>query len=177
MLGFPRQCRFWGETWTSAEILLTRLVDRLRMARFTQHIWVDDGWQSDRDISVALGLWAWAHLQAVVEDHGAGRCLLRARVYLRPRAAACAVAALLLWAAVIGAASGAPAIAAGLSVAVVVLAACGAWAVSRDAQRMLDVVASVAREQALVPLTSQHARVEAGAVIHSPPEANLTRAN
>ena len=177
MLGLSRQCRFWGETWTSAEVLLTRLVDRLRMARFTQHIWVDDGWQPDRDISVALGLWAWAHLQAVVEDHGAGRCLLRARVYLRPRAAACALAALLLLAATIGAASGAPAIGAGISVAAVVLAACGAWAVSRDAQRMLDVVASVAREQALVPLTSQTARAEAGAAIHPPPEANLTRAN
>jgi hypothetical protein len=79
------ECRFWSQTWTGVDALLTTIVERLRTARFGRDVHVDDGWRSDRDITVGLGLWGWVDLRALVEDHGAGKCLLRVRLQLRLR--------------------------------------------------------------------------------------------
>jgi len=79
------ECRFWSQTWTCVDTLLTTIVERLRTARLGRGVHVDDGWRSDRDISVGLGLWGWVDLRALVEDHGAGKCLLRVRLQLRVR--------------------------------------------------------------------------------------------
>ena len=76
LLGKSFHRRFWSEAWTSGDALLTQIVEHLRVLRFGRGVHVDDGWRADRDISVALGPWAWAHVQALVEDHGAGRCLV-----------------------------------------------------------------------------------------------------
>ena len=90
----PFTVRFWSETWTSGDTLLTQIVEHLSALRVGRGVHVDDGWRADRDISVALGPWAWAHVQALVEDHGAGRCLVRTRLQLRPRPCAFALAVL-----------------------------------------------------------------------------------
>ena len=45
---------------------------------------VDEGWSDDRDISVFVGRWAWLDIRALVEDHGAGKGLLRVSMHLRP---------------------------------------------------------------------------------------------
>jgi hypothetical protein len=79
------ECRFWSQTWTGVDALLSTIVERLRTARFGRGVHVDDGWRSDRDITVGLGLWGWVDLRALVEDHGAGKCLLRVRLQLRLR--------------------------------------------------------------------------------------------
>jgi GT2 family glycosyltransferase len=84
MLGID-ECRFWSETWIGIDALLTHVVERLRAARLGRGVHVDDGWRSDRDISVAVGVWGWVHIRALVEDHGAGKCLFRARLQLRLR--------------------------------------------------------------------------------------------
>jgi DNA-binding beta-propeller fold protein YncE len=76
--------RFWSETWTTADRVLAQLTDWLRRSRAVSIIEVDDGWSHDRDVSVLVGRWAWLDTRALVEDHGAGRCLLRVSTHLRP---------------------------------------------------------------------------------------------
>jgi hypothetical protein len=107
LLGKAGQYCFWSEAWASGDALLTRVVERLRTYRFGRAVEVDDGWHPDRDISIAFGLWARAQVQALVEDHGTGRCLFRARVQLRPRVGTLFVTALTVAAIVALATSGA----------------------------------------------------------------------
>jgi GT2 family glycosyltransferase/DNA-binding beta-propeller fold protein YncE len=76
--------RFWSETWTSADRLLTDLVERLRLSRAVRTIEIDDGWSEDRDLSIPVGRWAWLDARALVEDHGGGRSMLRLSTHLRP---------------------------------------------------------------------------------------------
>ena len=74
----------WGERWVSAESLLTQLVEKLRQSRDIGTIEIDDGWRADRDIRIAVGLWAWLDLRTLVEDHGSGACLVRIAQQVRP---------------------------------------------------------------------------------------------
>jgi O-antigen biosynthesis protein len=74
---------FWSERWVSTDGLLTRIAELLRkshLARFE----FDDGWQHRRDISVAIGRWAWVDLRMLVEEHAGGKCLVRIARRLRP---------------------------------------------------------------------------------------------
>ena len=151
---------FWSERWTSADALLARIVDRLRLVRTGREIRVDDGWHPNRDVSMPLGIWAWAHLQAVVEEHGGERCLLRTRVQIRPRAGTLAVVATVLGSAFFAADRGAVTLAfVVVSCAVAILAAL-TWVVSRDAGDIFDVVASVASDYGMqrMPNTERRQR-------------------
>ena len=146
LLGTPYQIRFWSEVWTHGDALLSRMVDRLRIVRFGRGIQVDDGWRPDRDISIAIGPWAWAHVQALVEDHGTGRCLFRVRIHVRPRGGvlwplASAAAAVLLY--------GSPLLAlAPAAIAVGLLIRMGRDTL-RDTRQILDVLAGVARDHGM----------------------------
>ena len=82
-LGRSTETVFWGQSWTTTEVVLTRLVKRLRGLRLSRHIAIDDGWQPERDVSVPVGIWAWLDLRALVEDHGSDRRLLRVNNRLR----------------------------------------------------------------------------------------------
>lgn len=68
---------FWGDSWTTGEAILTRLVDQLSAMRLTRRVDIDDGWQLDRDVSVPVGSWGWLDVRAMIENHGSGRRLLR----------------------------------------------------------------------------------------------------
>jgi GT2 family glycosyltransferase len=83
IIGRSIDIRYWGETWTSCETLLTSALRQLRGLRLAGHIAVDDGWQLDRDISLPVGAWAWLDLRGVVEDHGSNKRLLRVRHRVR----------------------------------------------------------------------------------------------
>ena len=76
--------RFWSETWTSADRVLTALTDWLRQSRAVRSIEVDEGWADDRDVSVFVGRWAWLDVRAMVEEHDSGRVLVRISTHLRP---------------------------------------------------------------------------------------------
>ncbi len=76
--------RFWSETWTTADRVLTDLADWLRQSRAVRTIEVDEGWSDDRDVSVFVGRWAWLDIRALVETHDAGRSLVRLSTHLRP---------------------------------------------------------------------------------------------
>ncbi len=75
---------FWSESWIPQTKLLTELVGVLRACRPPQLVDVDEGWRPDRDLSLAVGRWAWLHVGTVVEEHEHGACLLRVRARLRP---------------------------------------------------------------------------------------------
>jgi GT2 family glycosyltransferase/DNA-binding beta-propeller fold protein YncE len=76
--------RYWSETWTSTDRVLSQLTDWLRQSRAVQSIEIDDGWSDDRDVSVFIGRWAWLDIRALVEEHVAGKTLLRVSTHLRP---------------------------------------------------------------------------------------------
>ena len=123
--------RFWSETWTSADRVLSQLTDWLRRSRAVRTIEIDEGWSDDRDVSVFVGRWAWLDVRALVEDHGAGKALLRVSTHLRPTTfgvvSALGLGAALLVAAAAGVAARQPlagAIAAGLTL---VASAYAAW--------------------------------------------------
>ena len=125
-------------------MLLTRIVDRLRLARFGRGVQVDDGWWPERDISVALGPWGWAHVQALVEDHGMGRCLFRARLQVRLRPGTVVVAALMVAAALLAVLNGADLLAAAIGFCAPALLVRVARDVLRDTRQIFEVVAAVA---------------------------------
>jgi len=76
--------RFWSETWTSADRVLTELTDWLHRSRAVRSIEIDEGWSDDRDVSVLVGRWAWLDTRALVEEHGSGKSLVRISTHLRP---------------------------------------------------------------------------------------------
>jgi GT2 family glycosyltransferase len=158
LVGSTYECRFWSEAWTSAERLLPRIVDRLRLHNFGREIQIDDGWCDARDVSVAVGIWAWVHLQALVEEHGAGRCLFRARVRLRPRPVTTATLA-----AVVASVVSILYVGGGAFAEVTLLGGAGAMVMvagvtSRDARRILELVAHVARREGMQPIEQKPRR-------------------
>jgi len=82
--GSVAEDRFWSEQRTSANRLLTELVDWLRRSRAVRRIEVDEGWSLDRDVSILVARWAWVDLRALVEEHAGGNVLVRISTYLRP---------------------------------------------------------------------------------------------
>ena len=155
LLGKSFHRRFWSEAWTSGDTLLTQIVEHLSALRFGRGVHVDDGWRADRDISVALGPWAWAHVQALVEDHGAGRCLVRTRLQLRPRPSAFALAVLTGVVTVVGEFYGGGVIAVALALTALVLMAPIARQVSRGARQVIDVFARVARDHGMQEMAAE----------------------
>ena len=95
--------RYWSESWTTTDRVLTQMTDWLRRSRSVTTIEVDEGWSHDRDVSVLVGRWAWLDVRALVEEHSSGKALLRLSTYLRPTSFGIA-SALLLATALLGAA-------------------------------------------------------------------------
>ncbi len=98
--------RYWSETWTSTDRVLSQLTDWLRRSRAVHTIEIDDGWSDDRDVSVFIGRWAWLDIRALVEEHFGGKTLLRVSTHLRPTSfgvvSALGIAVLLLLGALAG---------------------------------------------------------------------------
>jgi O-antigen biosynthesis protein len=82
--GTVTEDRFWSETWTSSERVLSQLADWLRGSRAVRAIEIDEGWSDDRDLGIPVGRWAWLDARALVEDHGGGKSMLRISTHLRP---------------------------------------------------------------------------------------------
>ena len=128
------------------DALLTSVVERLRTARFGRGVHVDDGWRSDRDISVGLGVWGWVDMRALVEDHGAGKCLCRVRLQLRLRPGTMLLLALAAVLVVFTAMRGLDALAGFIATGGVLLLLKIVNDVARDAGDIFDVVATAADE-------------------------------
>jgi GT2 family glycosyltransferase len=157
------ECRFWSERWTSVDALLMRVLDRLRAARPGRGVHVDDGWRSDRDISIGVGVWGWAHLRALVEDHGSGRCLFRARLQLRLRLGTILLLGFGFFVVALTAVRGFERLSAALAASVLLLLLKIVSDMSRDAGQLLDVVAAAAGECGMQPLSRVRVRWRARA--------------
>jgi hypothetical protein len=77
----------WSEEWVDRGAMLSAMADWLRRQPTTARMAFDEGWWQNRDLTLEHGLVRF-DLQALVEDHGGGRCLCRLRVRSRFRAAA-----------------------------------------------------------------------------------------
>ena len=154
--------RFWSETWTSADRVLTALTEWLRHSRAVRTIEVDDGWADDRDVSVYVGRWAWLDVRALVEEHAGGKSLARISMHLRPTIFGVVAAVGLGSALLVGAATGvalqqrlAGTIVASLTVGLIALLA---WRTAQSTAIMRRGIASVTVGAGMVAMPSGPAR-------------------
>jgi GT2 family glycosyltransferase/sugar lactone lactonase YvrE len=160
--GSVAEDRFWSETWTSADRVLVQLTDWLRRSRSVSRIEIDDGWSDDRDVSLLIERWAWLDTRALVEDHGAGKSLLRVSMHLRPTSlgvlSALALAAALLTAAVVGAGFRWPL--GGAIAAILALAVTGvtAWRTAQATAILQRGLKTVTMRMGMTPMKSGPAR-------------------
>jgi GT2 family glycosyltransferase/sugar lactone lactonase YvrE len=160
--GSVAEDRFWSETWTSSERVLTQLTLWLRRSRAVGAIEIDDGWSDDRDVSVLVGRWAWLDLRALVEDHGSGRALLRVSTNLRPTGlgvvSAVSLASALFAAAGAGVALRWPLAGATAAILAVALTGLTAWRTAQATAILKRGVEAVASGFGMVPMKPGPAR-------------------
>lgn len=84
LFGGAAERRYWSEAWTSHEAVLKELTGTLRAVRPARSVGVDDGWRADWDVNTGVGRWGWLDMRGVIEEHAAGRVLLRMGSRLRP---------------------------------------------------------------------------------------------
>jgi DNA-binding beta-propeller fold protein YncE len=153
--------RFWSETWTSADRVLADLTGWLRSSRAGRSIEVDEGWSHDRGVSVLVGR-PWLDVRAVVEDHGAGKSLLRVSTHLRPTTLgilnAVAVAAPLLAAASAGVALRWPLAGVAAATVAVVVAIFSGWRTAQTTAILHRGVEAVAARQGMTAMEASPAR-------------------
>ena len=163
LLGRGDEQRFWSESNVSAAALLERVTRRLKSTSLSHRVEVDAGWWTERDISVPVGPLARVDLRVLVEDHGAGRSLVRAATTIRLSAIGILGAAGAVLAGLIGA--GRPGIA--LEVLAAAVALLLAWRLGgalRAGRVVHGTVAEIARSLGLAPLDrAPRARIPAAA--------------
>jgi GT2 family glycosyltransferase len=152
------ESRFWAERWVGAEALLTRISDRLRSSPLVPTLEIEDGWLNARDIRVPVWPFGWFDLRVLVENHGAGRSLIRIGHRLQP-AALSMVAALAIVAWPLARLEGAPVVAlsiAGVSSLVgVLLAGTALWRITRTWSVARSLIAELAQEVEMSPLRTR----------------------
>ena len=163
--GASLQTCFWSERQVSVESVLAKLADWLRLSRSVDVIEIDDGWRSDRDLSVAIGRLVWLDLRAVVEDHGSGKCLLRVATRARTTrlggflAGAFGMAA---GVAMLGVAGGSGAGVVGGALLALALPV-ALWRVARTASVMREALGKVTAEMQMTPISARSRLVRADA--------------
>jgi GT2 family glycosyltransferase/DNA-binding beta-propeller fold protein YncE len=155
--------RFWSESWTSADRVLSQLTDWLRRSRAVRTIEIDEGWADDRDVSAFVGRWAWLDVRALVEEHAGGKALVRVSTHLRPTSFGVVTAILLGGALLIGAGFGValryPLVGTLVAVLTVILILFGAWRTAQTTAIVRRGVARVTIGNGMVALPSQQVRV------------------
>jgi hypothetical protein len=154
---------FWSDSPMAQTTLLTELVGVLRASRPATQVHIDDGWRSDRDLSMAIGRWGWLHVETLVEQHERGCSLFRARARLHPSLAGM-VQGLILAVLVAGGTSASavfyrPALSlvvSALAIAAIVLRA--AWQATRAVAILDRALARVATAAGMLPLPLPAAR-------------------
>ena len=161
--GTVTEDRFWSETWTSTDRVLATFTDWLRRSRAVRSIEIDEGWSDDRDVSVFVGRWAWLDVRALVEEHGAGKSLLRVSTHLRPTAfgvvAALGLGIALLVGAVFGVALRWPLVGTIAATVTVALASVAAWRTAQAAAIVRRGIEKVTLGSGMAVMPSGPARV------------------
>jgi hypothetical protein len=140
---------YWSENGGDKEDLLRGLVRFLLPRKY--FVAQDLGW-STWDLEVHQGLTAKACLRVAVEEHGAGKRLLRVRVAVRPSRAAALVLGVTAVLLVLGAAFGSPVLAAGAGGLALVVGASVVYRAVRLARTLFHALEIVARQVGLVSL-------------------------
>jgi GT2 family glycosyltransferase/DNA-binding beta-propeller fold protein YncE len=152
--------RFWSETWTSAERVLSQLSDWLRRSRAVRTIEIDEGWSDDRDVSVFVGRWAWLDVRALVEEHAGGKALVRVSMHLRPTTfgivAALALGTVLLVGAAYGVALRYPLVGSVVAGLTVLLILFGAWRTAQTTAIVRRGIARVTIGSGMVAMPASH---------------------
>jgi GT2 family glycosyltransferase len=160
--GTVTEDRFWSEAWTSSDRVLTQLTEWLRQSRAVRTIEIDEGWSDDRDVSIPVGRWAWLDVRALVEDHGAGKAMLRVSTHLRPTTfgvvSALALGIALFVAAVYGFARTWKLAGAITAAATLLVIVAGTWSTAKASAILGRGVRKVAATQGMVELPSGPAR-------------------
>ncbi|PYR31666.1 MAG: hypothetical protein DMF90_25130 [Acidobacteria bacterium] len=155
--------RYWSETWTTNNRMLSQLTDWLRRSRAVRVIAIDDGWAHDRDVSVLIGRWAWLDVRVLVEEHGAGKELLRFGTYLRPTAfgiaSAVVIASALLGSAAAGVALRWPFAGATAAFLALAVPAFASWRTAQAAAIVQRGIRAVASSQGMMAMKAGPARV------------------
>ena len=76
---------FWSGAWIDRSVVLASITRWVRRRRPSVQIALDEGWWENRDLTIDHGS-VRLDVQALVEDHGDGRCLCRLRARARLRA-------------------------------------------------------------------------------------------
>ena len=167
LMGRPVEDRYWSERWIVVESLLHKMTAWLRLSRAVDLIDIDDGWRASRDFSVATSPFVWLDVRALVEDHGAGKTLLRISSSARPSRLGELAAALLVLC--VGAVSAVgttsdwrlPLVVCGL--VLVLTWSVAVWRVGRTADVVREAVAKLTAEEGLIELTPAHVAAPSGA--------------
>jgi GT2 family glycosyltransferase len=152
------ESRFWAERWIGAEELLTRMTDRLRSSPLARTIEIEDDWLTARDIRLPIWPFAWLDLRVLVENHGAGRSLVRIGNRLRLAALSIvAVLAIAAWpiARLQGDTLVTSAIAGVCSLIGVLLAGTALWRITRTLAVARQLIAELAQEVGMLPLRTR----------------------
>jgi len=153
------ESRFWAERWIGADSLLTRMTERLRSSPLTRSLDIEDGWPTARDIRVPVWPFAWLDLLVLVENHGAGRSLIRIGYRLQPSTFSfVGVLAIVAWplARLQGDASvAASSIAGGISLIGLVIAGTAVWRSARMLSAARRLIAALAQDMDMQPLGTQ----------------------
>ena len=144
-------------------MFLTQMVDQFRESPLTRTLEIEDCWLTARDIRLAIGPFGWLDLLVLVENHGAGRSLVRVGHRWQPATlsivAALAMVAgtslsvrgvMLPWTAAIGLFG-------------VLVAGAALWRSTRSLSVVTHVITELAREAEMQPLSDA-----IGAVVFAP---------
>jgi GT2 family glycosyltransferase len=82
LFGLKDERRFWSESWLGADMLLSKIADRMNGT--FRPVEVDDGWHADRDIRAGVAGVGALDVRVLIEEHAKGRCLARIGTRLRP---------------------------------------------------------------------------------------------
>jgi GT2 family glycosyltransferase len=137
----PRTVSVWSETWHDAKARLSAVEGALRQSGNPAR---RGGPFARWDLEVSGGVFGSARLRMGIEEHGAGRQLVRFRVWPRPSRAGC-LAVLLLAGSAVGAATD------GADEAVAILAAAAVLAGARLVQELASTTAIILRALELQP--------------------------
>jgi DNA-binding beta-propeller fold protein YncE len=157
LAGLDDERSFWSESWIAHTRILSDLIDVLRASRPVPVVESDDGWRADRDLSLAVGRWGWLDMRVLVEEHAAGRCLLRLGTRLRFSSAGVAYAFVLgtmLASSGLASMRGASSLAIALLVMSVLAMLRAAWRTSRAMAVVSRAFSRVAAEGQLLPLAA-----------------------
>ena len=152
------ELQFWAQQWIGAEMFLTQMVDQFRESPLTRVLEVEDCWLTARDIRLAIGPFGWLDLLVLVENHGAGRSLVRVGHRWQP-ATLPIVAALAM---VVGTSLSVLGVmrpwAAAIGLSGVVVAGAALWRSTRSLSVVTHVITELARGAKMQSLSVQSAR-------------------